>query len=134
MSQTLFTNSELVGQLGLPESILTELAESQGEEFSAKANEFISTLINKIVYTKVARMSFSNPFSKFEGFPVEFGDTIENIFTELPTGYAFESVNKKYVVEQIVNYFEDHYSEKISLESIAENMYLFKMNKHIIKK
>ena len=39
-------------------------------------------------------------------------------------GLAFESVNKKYVVEQIVNYFEDHYSEKISLESIAENMYL----------
>lgn len=39
-------------------------------------------------------------------------------------GYAFESVNKKYVVEQIVNYFEEHYSEKISLESIAENMYL----------
>lgn len=41
-----------------------------------------------------------------------------------PSGYAFESVNKKYVVEQIVNYFEDHYSEKISLERIAENMYL----------
>ncbi len=43
---------------------------------------------------------------------------------EEPIGYAFESVNKKYVVEQIVNYFEDHYSEKISLERIAENMYL----------
>ena len=43
---------------------------------------------------------------------------------ELKTGYAFESVNKKYVVEQIVNYFEDHYSEKISLDQIAENMYL----------
>lgn len=40
------------------------------------------------------------------------------------SGYAFESVNKKYVVEQIVNYFEDHYSEKISLDQIAENMYL----------
>ncbi len=39
-------------------------------------------------------------------------------------GYAFESVNKKYVVEQIVNYFEDHYNEKISLDRIAENMYL----------
>ena len=39
-------------------------------------------------------------------------------------GYAFESVNKKYVVEQMVNYFEDHYSEKISLDQIAENMYL----------
>lgn len=39
-------------------------------------------------------------------------------------GYSFDSVNKKYVVEQIVNYFEDHYSEKISLDTIAENMYL----------
>lgn len=38
--------------------------------------------------------------------------------------YAFESVNKKYVVERIVNYFEDHYNEKISLDQIAENMYL----------
>lgn len=42
----------------------------------------------------------------------------------LSGGYAFESVNKKYVVEQIVNYFEDHYNEKISLDHIAENMYL----------
>ena len=40
------------------------------------------------------------------------------------TGYAFESVNRKYVVEQIVSYFEDHYAEKISLDQIAENMYL----------
>lgn len=43
---------------------------------------------------------------------------------ELTDGYSFESVNKKYVVEQIVNYFEDHYSEKISLDNIAQNMYL----------
>lgn len=39
-------------------------------------------------------------------------------------GFAFESVNKKYVVEQIVSYFDDHYAEKISLDQIAENMYL----------
>ena len=38
--------------------------------------------------------------------------------------YSFESVNKKYVVEQILSYFEDHYNEKISLDQIAENMYL----------
>lgn len=43
---------------------------------------------------------------------------------EVSSGYSFESVNKKYVVEQIVNYFEEHYSEKISLDRIAENMYL----------
>ena len=39
-------------------------------------------------------------------------------------GRAFESVSKKYVVEQIISYFEEHYSEKISLDQIAENMYL----------
>ena len=39
-------------------------------------------------------------------------------------GYAFESMNKKYVVEQLVNYLEDHYNEKVSLDQIAENMYL----------
>lgn len=39
-------------------------------------------------------------------------------------GYAFESFNKKDVVERMIDYFEDHYSEKISLDQIAENMYL----------
>lgn len=43
---------------------------------------------------------------------------------EKPQGCAFESVNRKYVVEQMLNYFEEHYSEKISLDQIAENMYL----------
>lgn len=43
---------------------------------------------------------------------------------EKAPGFAFESVNKKYVVEQMLNYFEDHYFEKISLDQIAENMYL----------
>lgn len=41
-----------------------------------------------------------------------------------PGSCAFESVNKKYVVEQMLNYMEDHYNEKISLDQIAENMYL----------
>lgn len=39
-------------------------------------------------------------------------------------GYSFESVNRKYVVEQMLSFFEDHYSEKISLDQVAENMYL----------
>ncbi|SFR69833.1 AraC family transcriptional regulator [Anaeromicropila populeti] len=43
---------------------------------------------------------------------------------EIKTGCSFDSTNKKYVVEQIITYFEDHYNEKISLDQIAENMYL----------
>lgn len=43
---------------------------------------------------------------------------------ECMNGYSFESVNKKYVVERILDYFEEHYNEKISLDQIADNMYL----------
>lgn len=50
---------------------------------------------------------------------------------ESQKGYAFESVNRKYIVEQIISYFEDHYAERISLDQIAENIYLspFYINK-----
>lgn len=39
-------------------------------------------------------------------------------------GYTFESTSKTYIVEQIINYMDQHYSEKISLDQIAKNMYL----------
>ncbi|MDO4294378.1 MAG: AraC family transcriptional regulator [Eubacteriales bacterium] len=41
-----------------------------------------------------------------------------------PGQYSFESVNRKYLVERIMDYFEDHYEQKISLDQIACNMYL----------
>ena len=37
---------------------------------------------------------------------------------------AFESANRKYLVEKILDYFEEHYAQKISLDQIAGNMYL----------
>ncbi|MDD5937324.1 MAG: AraC family transcriptional regulator [Clostridiales bacterium] len=43
---------------------------------------------------------------------------------KISTGYSFDSTNKKYIVQQILNYLSDHYNEKISLDQIAENMYL----------
>ncbi len=42
----------------------------------------------------------------------------------ISTGCSFKSANKKYVVEQMIEYFEDHYAEKISLDQIADNTYL----------
>ena len=38
--------------------------------------------------------------------------------------YVFKSVSKKYVVERIMEYLQNHYREKISLDQIAANMYL----------
>lgn len=38
--------------------------------------------------------------------------------------YEFKSVNKKYIVQQIMDYMNKHYQKKISLDQIAANMYL----------
>lgn len=38
--------------------------------------------------------------------------------------YPFDTHNKNYVVNQIVSYFDTHYNEKISLDQIAQTMYL----------
>ena len=89
-TKTLLTNEEIITGLALPSDILTALATEQGDTYVARSNEFISALVNKIVYSKVYRMQFSNPFASFESFPVEYGDTIENIFCELPRGYKFD--------------------------------------------
>lgn len=87
---TNLSNSEIVKALGLPADIITKLQTEQGDSFSATANQFISALVNKIVYSKVERMEFANPFKKFESYPVRYGDTIENIFTECPVGYTYD--------------------------------------------
>ncbi len=39
-------------------------------------------------------------------------------------GSEFESIGKKYVAEQIADYLDEHFAEKISLDQIAGNMYL----------
>lgn len=39
-------------------------------------------------------------------------------------GYNFESYNKSYAVKRIINYLNENYEHKISLEQIAHNMYL----------
>lgn len=87
---TVLSNTTIVDALGLPRDILTRLATEQGTTFQATANQFLEALVNKIVYQKVDKMEFTNPFKKFEGYAVKYGDTIENIFTELPVGYAFD--------------------------------------------
>lgn len=39
-------------------------------------------------------------------------------------GCSFHSINKKYIIDRITAYMEKNYKEKISLDQIADNMYL----------
>lgn len=43
----------------------------------------------------------------------------------MPKGrYLFESINKNEIVSKIIEYFTEHYQDKISLDMISENMYV----------
>lgn len=86
----LLTNNEVIDYLGLPQTIITDLKTQEGNEWSATANQFLSALINKICYQYVDTFGWTNPFKKFYGAPINYGDTIENIFVELPKGYKYD--------------------------------------------
>lgn len=87
---TILSNSEIVSAIGLPSDIVTQLQTAQGDTFSAVANQFLSALVNKIVYQKVESMDFTNPFKRFDSYPVNYGDTIENIFVDRTLGYKYD--------------------------------------------
>ncbi len=93
-TKVLKTNSQFISMLNLPSDTLTKLKELQGDEFKPVANEFLTEVFNKVVYQVVSRIDFQNPFQKFEGFPIEYGSTIENIFVPIPQGYDYSKLQK----------------------------------------
>ena len=83
------TNSEILALADLPESIVEDLRTAQGSQFEAVSNTFLEAIFNKIIYQRVHRMEFANPFAKYEGFPIEYGIGIENLWVEPAKGYKF---------------------------------------------
>ena len=88
------TNVELVKYLGLPSDIITEIATGASETYQAAKNTFLDALYNKVIYSEVTGNSFDNPFKKYDGYPVQYGDTVESIFVETPSGYKYDENNE----------------------------------------
>lgn len=87
---TALTNEQILDSIGFPKDFLDNLKTLQGNQYVAKSNEFLSALVNKILYQRIRDIDFTNPFSKYDGFPLEFGDTIENVYVQLVRGYGFD--------------------------------------------
>lgn len=84
------TNAEVIDYTGLPKEIMEQLGTAQGTEFRAVANQFLEAIINKITYQFVDTFGWENPLKKFDSYPINYGDTIENIYLETPKGYKFD--------------------------------------------
>ena len=84
------TNNEVIEYIGLPESVLDDIATLEGDEYVAVQNQVLSAIVNKILYQTVEGLGFENPFERFFSFDIRFGDTIENVYVDLPDGYKFD--------------------------------------------
>lgn len=84
------SNTQILTAIGLPVTIADELATAQGKTFEAVANQFLDALVNKICYQRVENMNFTNPFKKYDSFPIAYGDTIENVYIDKAMGNVFD--------------------------------------------
>lgn len=81
--------TDMISQLNLSTATLTALRTGEGATFQSAANEFLTALCNKICYQVVESTEFVNPFARFKKFDIEYGDTIENVFVDIPSGYDY---------------------------------------------
>ena len=84
------TNTDISRYLGLTDADVTALQTAQGDEFQVVKNKFLNAILNKIAYQKVENMKWSTPFEELRGYPIKYGDTIENIFIDVPAGYDYD--------------------------------------------
>ena len=111
-TKNLLSNKEVITALGLPSTIMTALATQEGDQFTATVNDVLNA-VNKIAFQKVEKMNFSDPFKKYDGRPITYGSTIENIWIQQPDGYKYDKdatdpfskqANKNKVLYAAINY------------------------------
>ena len=92
---TIRDNASANYQERIPEATRTNLAEIQtamvGDDVSV-ANEFMQTLLNKIVKTSVINKIFKNPLKALKKNKKPLGDTIEEIYTNFAKGKTADAV------------------------------------------
>lgn len=86
-------NGELIKWVGISDTVADAIKSQPigSEEFTASRNTFIKQLINRIGATRVESANLAeNPFKEFDSFPINFGDTIQNIFVPTYMGYDYD--------------------------------------------
>lgn len=94
-------------------------------EYTATSNEFIDTLVNRIMQVIVTSKSYQNPWAVFKRGIMEFGDTIEELFVNLakvqdydPTR-AESEVFKREIPEVLAMFHKVNYKKfyKVTVEN-----------------
>jgi hypothetical protein len=59
-------------------------------DYPALQNEFLSALINRIGRVLISTRMYENPWSRFKKGMLDYGETVEEIFTNIAKPYEFE--------------------------------------------
>ena len=86
----MLNNSQILDMLALPKDLLDNIQAVEPSEYQAIKNQVLTEIVNKIVYQKIEGFGWKNPFKRFDGRPINYGDTIENIYVETAEGYNFD--------------------------------------------
>lgn len=59
--------------------------------YAPAKNAILTALYNKIALTIISSMDFENPFARFRKADINYGDTLEDIFVDIPKGYDYNA-------------------------------------------
>ena len=91
---TIRMNASYEYQSTVPEVTQAEDIPRVGEVicgYPAMANQFLTTLINRIAAVRVKSAVFNNPYEQLKKGYLEFGETIEEIFVNIAKGVEFSA-------------------------------------------
>lgn len=60
------------------------------EGYPARANEFVSALVNRIAFVRMRSMTFNNPLKILKKGIIELGDSVEDIFIGIATATTYD--------------------------------------------
>lgn len=87
------TVADWLEYLELPDTVIANIQSKQPSVYEPAANQFLSALVNKLLYQVVDGYDFDNPFAKFDKFDIEYGDSVENVWVNPVKGYDYDPDN-----------------------------------------
>ena len=73
--------------------------------YPALANQFINALVNRIALVRVTSATFNNPYSRLKKGYLEYGETVEEIFTNIARVFVFSE--EKAEARELKRYLPD---------------------------
>lgn len=73
--------------------------------YPALANQFINALVNRIALVRVKSATFNNPYSRLKKGYLEYGETVEEIFTNIAKVFVFSE--EKAEARELKRYLPD---------------------------